>query len=70
MLEKAAPPTFLDDLDKALVASACPCGCASINLTIEGATEPEGGMTGMAGDAPASLPAPESLRPFEPTGAD
>ncbi len=47
MLEhgNADAPAFLQQLEKARVTQyRCPCGCASINLSIEGLAEPSGGM--------------------------
>jgi hypothetical protein len=47
MLEHAKPDAraFLHQLEKAHVTPyRCPCGCASINLSIEGFPEPSGGM--------------------------
>ena len=98
MLEHGEPEVraFLPQLEKAqATAWRCPCGCASINLSVEGFPEPSGGLHpiadfvfgtdedlsgifvfeqsgvlaglevyGLAGDAPKSLPSPESLRPF------
>jgi hypothetical protein len=98
MLEHGAPEAraFLPQLEKAQVTPwRCKCGCASINLSVEGFPSPSGGphpiadfvfggdedlsgifvfeqsgvlagleVYGMAGDAPKSLPSPESLRPF------
>jgi hypothetical protein len=87
---------FLSQLDQAQVTPwRCPCGCASINLSIQDNPAPSGGLHpladfifgsdmnlsgifvyeksgvlaglevyGMAGDAPESLPTPDSLRAF------
>jgi hypothetical protein len=42
---KAAARAFLPQLEKAHVTPfRCPCGCASINLSIEGLPEPSGGL--------------------------
>jgi len=42
---KAEARAFLPQLEKAQVAPFhCPCGCASINLSIDGLPEPSGGM--------------------------
>ena len=99
MLENGEPEgrLLLPHLEKAQATSwRCPCGCASINLSIEGFSEPSGGLHivgdfifgsdanlsgifvferngvlaglevyGMAGDAPKSLPSPDSLRHFQ-----
>jgi hypothetical protein len=98
MLEHGEPEarTFLPQLEKAEATDwHCECGCASINLSVEGSSEPSGGIHpiadfvfgsdddlsgifvfeqngvlaglevyGMAGDAPRTLPSPDSLRPF------
>lgn len=93
---KTEARAFLPQLEKAQIAPfRCPCGCASINLSIDGLPEPSGGMHvladflfgadeelsgifvreqggvlaglevyGLAGDAPKTLPLPQSLRPF------
>jgi hypothetical protein len=47
MFEHGTPDAraFLPQLEKAQVAPfRCPCGCASINLSIEGYPEPSGAM--------------------------
>ena len=47
MLEhgNSAARSFLPQLEKARVTPFdCPCGCASINLSIDGLPEPSGGM--------------------------
>lgn len=46
MLEHGAPeaPAFLPHLERAHVVSRCPCGCASIDLAVEGMHVPRGGM--------------------------
>ncbi|MGC2660871.1 MAG: hypothetical protein WA324_23190, partial [Bryobacteraceae bacterium] len=42
---KAEAQAFLPQLEKAQVTPfRCPCGCASINLSIDGLPEPSGGM--------------------------
>lgn len=42
---KAEARAFLPQLEKAQVTPfRCPCGCASINLSIDGLPEPSGGM--------------------------
>jgi hypothetical protein len=98
MLENGNPEAkdFLLQLEQAQVTPwCCPCGCASINFSIQGHPKPTGGIHpiadfvfgtdedlsgififeqggvlaglevyGLAGDAPKSLPLPESLRPF------
>ena len=98
MLEHGKPEAraFLRQLDKAQVTPwKCKCGCASFNLSVEGFSEPSGGLHplaefvfgkdedlsgifvyeqsgvlaglevyGMAGDAPKTLPPPESLQQF------
>ena len=98
MLEHGTPEakSFLPQLEKAQVTPwRCSCGCASINLSVEGFPEPSGGLRpladfifdsekdlggifvfeqngvlagieiyGFAGDAPKSLPSPDSLREF------
>ena len=35
---------FLAQLDRARVVSRCPCGCASIDLQVEGLPPPSGGL--------------------------
>ena len=98
MLEHGEPEAknFLPQLEQAQVTPwRCACGCASINLSVQGHPPPSGGIHpiaefvfgtdadlsgifvyeqngvlagfevyGLAGDAPKSLPSPESLRPF------
>jgi hypothetical protein len=47
MLEHGEPDAkaFLPQLEKAQATDwCCPCGCASINLSVEGSPEPSGGM--------------------------
>jgi hypothetical protein len=47
MLEHGAPEAqaFLSQLEKAkATAWRCPCGCASINLSIDGLPVPSGGL--------------------------
>lgn len=47
MLEHGDPEAraFLPQLERALVTPwRCPCGCASINLSVEGFPEPSGGL--------------------------
>jgi hypothetical protein len=47
MLEHGSPEarTFLPQLEKAQVTpTRCPCGCASINLSIDGFPKPSGGL--------------------------
>jgi hypothetical protein len=47
MLEHGKPEAraFLPQLEKAQVTPfRCPCGCASINLSIDGSPEPSGGL--------------------------
>ena len=47
MLEQGAPEAraFLPQLDNARVTPGqCPCGCASIDLSIESLPEPSGGL--------------------------
>ena len=47
MLEHGTPEAqaFLSQLEKAkATAWHCPCGCASINLSIDGLPEPSGGL--------------------------
>lgn len=46
MLEHGIPEAhaFLPQLERARVVSRCPCGCASIDLEIEGRAAPGGGM--------------------------
>ena len=93
---KADAGAFLPQLEKAQVTPfRCPCGCASINFSIDGLPKPSGGMNvladflfgtdeelsgifvweqsgvlaglevyGLAGDAPKTLPSPDSLRPL------
>ena len=106
MLQHGNPEAqaVIDQLEKAQVTPyRCPCGCASINLSVDDAPEPagrfhivadflfgteqdlsgififeKGGVLaglevyGLAGDAPKTLPAIESLRPFsnEPARRD
>jgi hypothetical protein len=98
MLEHGNPEAhgFLLQLENAQVTPyRCRCGCASINLSIDGHDAPSGGMHiladyifgtvealsgifvfeqndvlaglevyGLTGDAPKTLPSPDSLRPF------
>jgi hypothetical protein len=98
MLEHGAPDAsqFLPQLERAQVLpTRCPCGCASIDFSIDGKPKPSGGLRpiadfvfgsghemsgvfvfeqlgvlaglevyGWAGDAPKTLPNPDSLRPF------
>ena len=98
MLEHGAPDAsqFLPQLERAQVLpTRCPCGCASIDFSIDGKPKPSGGLRpiadfvfgsghemsgvfvfeqlgvlaglevyGWAGDAPKTLPSPESLRSF------
>ncbi len=98
MLEHGTPdaPQFLPQLERAQVLPTyCPCGCASIDFSIDGQPKPTGGLRpiadfifgsgdelsgifvfeqsevlaglevyGLAGDAPRTLPSPDSLRPF------
>ena len=98
MLEHGATGarTFLPQLERAQVLpTRCPCGCASIDFSIDGQPKPSGGLRpiadfvfgsgdetsgifvfeqsgvlaglevyGLAGDAPKTLPSPDSLRPF------
>ena len=98
MLEHGGPDAaqFLPQLERAQVLpTRCPCGCASIDFSIDGQPKPTGGLRpladfvfgsgddlsgifvfeqsgvlaglevyGMAGDAPRTLPNPDSLRPF------
>lgn len=98
MLEHGAPdaPKFLPQLERAqVVPTRCPCGCVSIDFSIDGQPKPCGGLRpvadfvfgsgdemsgifvfeqsgvlaglevyGLAGDAPKTLPRPDSLRPF------
>ena len=98
MLEHGEPSarTFLTQLEKAKATEwRCPCGCASVNFSIDGLPEPSGQFQivadfifgvandlsgafvfekggilagleiyGLGGDAPKTLPLPESLRPF------
>jgi hypothetical protein len=46
---KADARAFLPQLEKAQVTPfRCPCGCASINLSIDGLPEPSGGMHTLA----------------------
>lgn len=40
----AEAAAFLPQLERARVVSRCPCGCASINLEVEGEPRPSGGM--------------------------
>lgn len=47
MLENGIPEAqaFLPQLEKANATSwRCPCGCASVNLSIDGRPEPSGGL--------------------------
>src|SRR5208283_5229999 len=47
MLEHGTPAAkaFLSQLEKAkATAWRCPCGCASVNLSIDGLPEPSGGL--------------------------
>jgi hypothetical protein len=101
MLENGEPEgkLLLPHLEKARATSwRCPCGCASINLSIEEFSESSGNLRivsdfifgndadlsgifvferngvlaglevyGLAGDAPKSLPSPDSLRDFPRT---
>lgn len=105
MLEHGSPDAsrWLLQLERAQVLpTRCPCGCASIDFSIDGQPAPIGGIHpvadfdfgegdelrgilmfeqsgmlsglevyGLGGDAPKTLPSPESLRPFstEPTNA-
>jgi hypothetical protein len=87
---------FLPQLERTQVLpTRCPCGCASIDFSIDGKPKPSGGLRpladfvfgngnelsgifvfeqsgvlaglevyGLAGDAPKTLPSPDSLRPF------
>ncbi len=98
MLEHGEPDArqFLPQLEHAQVLpTRCPCGCASIDFSIDGQPKPSGGLRpiadfafgsggelsgifvfeqsgvlaglevyGMGGDAPKTLPSPDSLRPF------
>jgi hypothetical protein len=98
MLEHGTPdaPQFLPQLERVHVLPArCPCGCASIDFSVDGQPKPSAGLRpladfvfgtgdnlsgifvfeqsgvlaglevyGLAGDAPKTLPSPESLRPF------
>ena len=98
MLEHGEPDAgqFLSQLERAQVLPRrCPCGCASIDFSIDGQPQPGGGLRpiadfvfgsggelsgifvfeqsgvlaglevyGLAGDAPKTLPSPDSLRPF------
>src|SRR5271165_3539230 len=51
MLEHGTPEAqaFLSQLEKAKVTAwHCPCGCASINLSIDGLPEPSGGLNILA----------------------
>ena len=51
MLEHGKPEArrLLDQLDRAQVTpGACPCGCASIDLSIDGQVPPKGGLTPIA----------------------
>ena len=98
MLEHGSPDAFqfLSQLERAKVLpTRCPCGCASIDFSIDGKPSPAGPLRpiadfvfgsnsdlsgifvfeqagvlaglevyGLAGDAPKSLPSPDSLRPF------
>lgn len=51
MLEHGKPEarTFLDQLDRAEVtANVCPCGCASIDFSIDGQPTPRGGLNPIA----------------------
>lgn len=99
MLEHGEPdaPQFLSQLERAQVLPwRCPCGCASIDFSIDGKPKPAPGplrpiadfvfgssadlsgifvyeqagvlagleVYGLAGDAPKTLPSPNSLRPF------
>jgi hypothetical protein len=98
MLEHGEPdaPQFFSQLERAQVLpTRCPCGCASIDFSVDGHPKPTGGLRpladfvfgsgdqlsgifvfeqsgvlaglevyGLAGDAPKTLPSPNSLRPF------
>ena len=98
MLEHGDPEAkaFLAQLENAKATDwRCPCGCASLNLSVHGLPRPYGGMRiladfifgtdddlsgvfvweeggvltglevyGLAGEAPKSLPLPQSLRPL------
>ena len=98
MLEHGVPdaPHFLPQLERAQVLpTRCPCGCASIDFSIDGHPQPGSGLRriadfvfgsgdemsgifvfeqsgvlsglevyGLGGDAPKTLPSPDSLRPF------
>jgi hypothetical protein len=46
MLEHGKPEaeTFVEQLNFARVTSRCPCGCASVDFTIEGFPQAKGGM--------------------------
>lgn len=104
MLERGGPDAsqFLPQLEQAQVLpTRCPCGCASIDFSIDGRPKPTGGLRpiadfifgsgselsgifvfeqsgvlaglevyGLAGDAPKTLPGPDSLRAFEDETAD
>ena len=50
MLEHGKPEAtdFFDQLRRARVVSRCPCGCASIDFSIDGCPKPEGGMHTLA----------------------
>jgi hypothetical protein len=98
MLEHGEPdaPQFLAQFEQAQVLpTLCPCGCASIDFSIDGQPKPGGPLRpiadflfgsdtdlsgifvfeqagvlaglevyGLAGDAPKTLPTPDTLRPF------
>jgi len=92
----ADAPQYLPQLERVQVLPVrCPCGCASIDFSVDGQPKPTGGLHpladfvfgtgddlsgifvfeqsgvlaglevyGLVGDAPKTLPSPESLRPF------
>jgi hypothetical protein len=99
MLEHGGPDAekFIPQLERAQVLpTRCPCGCASIDFSMDGRPQPGGGLRavadfvfdsgdemsgvfvfeqsgvlaglevyGLGGDAPKTLPHPDSLRPFD-----
>ena len=44
MLRESGELNFLEQLAKARVVSGCDCGCASINLQVDGYPTPTGGL--------------------------
>jgi hypothetical protein len=52
MLEHGEPGAreFLPQLDRARVVSRCPCGCATLDLQVDGFVRPRGGVMRVLGD--------------------